>query len=295
MNSAWTDPESIGRLRPSDDDALRAQLRLLQISTGLPVLFGGAVDSHDMILSGFVGTRSSILRNLVISSECGVGGRAIAEQRPISIADYFASDRITHDYDPQVAGEGIESLLAAPVVVRGRTRATIYGGLRVNMPIGDSIAGQVMAGARALAREIEIRDEVDRRVELLENARGAVTGAGGVSASVSEGITESYLALREIAAQTADPALEAQLRAVGEKLRTLTADRAPTVARVQLSERERDVLGYVALGCRNAEIAERLSLSVETVKSYMRNLMAKLEVHSRHEAVVEARRQGLLP
>ncbi|MDH6292549.1 ATP/maltotriose-dependent transcriptional regulator MalT [Rhodococcus opacus] len=40
---------------------------------------------------------------------------------------------------------------------------------------------------------------------------------------------------------------------------------------------------------------ERLSLSVETVRSYMRNLMGKLEVRSRQEAVVEARRQGLLP
>lgn len=295
MNSARAESDPLGRLRPSDNDALRAQLRLLQISTGLPILFGGAVDDHDMVLSGFVGTRSNVLRNLVISSECGVGGRAIAEQRPVVIADYFESDRITHEYDRHVAGEGIESLLAAPVVVRGRTRAAMYGGLRVNASIGDTVAEQVMAGARALAREIEIRDEVDRRVELLENARDAVAGSGRVSASVSEGITESYLALREIAARTPDPALEAQLSAIGEKLRVLTVGDAPTGTGAHLSERERDVLGYVALGCRNAEIAERLSLSIETVKSYMRNLMGKLEVRSRHEAVVEARRQGLLP
>jgi LuxR family transcriptional regulator, regulator of acetate metabolism len=64
---------------------------------------------------------------------------------------------------------------------------------------------------------------------------------------------------------------------------------------VTLSAREFDVLSHVALGCRNAEIADRLSLSVETVKTYMRNLMAKLEVSSRHEAVFEARRRGLLP
>lgn len=148
-----------------------------------------------------------------------------------------------------------------------------------------------MRSARRLAREIEIRDEVDRRVALIDNARAAAPSA--VSASVSEGITESYLALREIAAQTSDPGIEARLREVEEKLRTLTGGAAtPTV---RLSARERDVLAYVALGCRNAEIAERLSLSVETVKSYMRNLMGKLEVGSRHEAVVEARRQGLLP
>ncbi|MDI9899200.1 LuxR C-terminal-related transcriptional regulator [Rhodococcus sp. IEGM 1409] len=63
---------------------------------------------------------------------------------------------------------------------------------------------------------------------------------------------------------------------------------------VVLSPREREVMGYVALGLRNAEIAERLSLSVETIKTYMRNLMGKLDVRSRHEAVVEARRHGLI-
>ncbi|GES36552.1 transcriptional regulator, LuxR family [Rhodococcus aetherivorans] len=290
-NVAATRQGPHAHLRPSDEDALRAELRQLQISTGMPVLFGGTVHGGDMLLSGFVGTRSGILRDLVISSECGLGGKVVAEQRPGAVSDYFNSPQISHEYDREVAGEGIESLLAVPVVVRRRTRAALYGGLRTSLPIGDVVVEQVMRSARRLAREIEIRDEVDRRVALIDNARAAAPSA--VSASVSEGITESYLALREIAAQTSDPGIEARLREVEEKLRTLTGGAAtPTV---RLSARERDVLAYVALGCRNAEIAERLSLSVETVKSYMRNLMGKLEVGSRHEAVVEARRQGLLP
>lgn len=279
-------------LRPSDEDALRSELRFLRSSVGLPVLFGGTVSGGHMRLSGFVGTRGTILRNLVIDAECGLGGRVIAEQRPGAVQDYANSRYITHEYDYEVASEGIESLLAAPVVVRGRTRAALYGGLRANLPIGDVIADAVVRSARKLARQIEIRDEVDRRVTMIENAR--VDYGAHRDVKVSEGITESYLALREIADRMSDETLSAQVHAVEQKLRALAVGEGahPTVS---LSARELEVLAHVALGCRNAEIAERLSLSVETVKSYMRNLMTKLEVRSRHEAVVEARRQGLIP
>lgn len=62
-----------------------------------------------------------------------------------------------------------------------------------------------------------------------------------------------------------------------------------------MSTRETDVLAHLALGCSNAEIADRLSLRPETIKGYVGNLMRKLEVHNRREAVVRARRIGLLP
>ncbi len=69
----------------------------------------------------------------------------------------------------------------------------------------------------------------------------------------------------------------------------------PEPTDVVLSPRETDVLSHVALGCSNAEIAQRLSVGAETVKSYLRSAMSKLDVHSRHEAVVAARKSGLLP
>ncbi|MBM4525959.1 DNA-binding response regulator [Rhodococcus hoagii] len=279
-------------LRPSDEDAIRAELRNLRTSTSLPVLFGGMADGPSMRLSGFVGTRGTLLRDLVIDSACGLGGRVMAEQRPGAVQDYAHSRHITHDYDHEVASEGIESLLAAPVVVRGKTRAAVYGGLRANLPIGDVVAETVMRSARKLAHEIEVRDEVDRRILMIENSRTAPVGHR--DPRVSEGITESYLALRSIADRLDDSALTAEVEAVEQKLRGLTTGPSAP-AEVALSRREFEVLAHVALGCRNAEIAERLGLRLDTIKSYMRNIMTKLEVHSRHEAVVEARRQGLIP
>ncbi len=62
-----------------------------------------------------------------------------------------------------------------------------------------------------------------------------------------------------------------------------------------LSARERDVLACVALGWTNAEVASDLELTTETVKSYLRSAMRKLRAHSRLEAVVTARRYGLMP
>ncbi|MFC6932444.1 response regulator transcription factor [Actinomadura yumaensis] len=49
------------------------------------------------------------------------------------------------------------------------------------------------------------------------------------------------------------------------------------------------------MGCTNAEAAQRLGLLPETVKSYLRSAMRKLDSHTRLEAVSTARRAGLLP
>jgi LuxR family maltose regulon positive regulatory protein len=61
-----------------------------------------------------------------------------------------------------------------------------------------------------------------------------------------------------------------------------------------LSEREREVLGLIAAGLSNREIAEQLFITVGTVKRHAHNLYGKLEVSSRTEAVARARELGLL-
>ncbi len=60
-----------------------------------------------------------------------------------------------------------------------------------------------------------------------------------------------------------------------------------------LSSRELDVLRLVTEGLTNQEIAEKLVLSVETIKTHMRHIMEKLRVSDRTQAAVKAMREGL--
>jgi DNA-binding NarL/FixJ family response regulator len=71
--------------------------------------------------------------------------------------------------------------------------------------------------------------------------------------------------------------------------------RSSTRANVaQLTTRELDVLGLVATGLRNGEIAERLVLSRRTVDHHVSAILRKLDARTRGEAVAEAARLGVL-
>ncbi len=62
----------------------------------------------------------------------------------------------------------------------------------------------------------------------------------------------------------------------------------------QLTIRERDVLRHVALGRSNHEIASALHIGDETVKTHVGNLLAKLQVENRSQAIVQALKRGLV-
>ena len=63
---------------------------------------------------------------------------------------------------------------------------------------------------------------------------------------------------------------------------------------VNLTARELESLDLIARGYTYAEIAKLLDLSISTVQTHVKNLYAKLSVHSRGEAVFEAHKLGLL-
>jgi two-component system nitrate/nitrite response regulator NarL len=84
---------------------------------------------------------------------------------------------------------------------------------------------------------------------------------------------------------------------LGEILRELRADarRASQAddSLGMLSKREREVLLAMMDGKRGSQIAADLTISADTVRTHIRNIFAKLDVHSRLEAVRAARAAGL--
>jgi DNA-binding NarL/FixJ family response regulator len=71
-----------------------------------------------------------------------------------------------------------------------------------------------------------------------------------------------------------------------------TAAPAPQVFS-QLTDREREVLELVAQGRANASIAARLGLSQKTIRNHVSNILTKLQVADRAQAIVQARDAGL--
>ncbi|MET9390896.1 helix-turn-helix transcriptional regulator [Streptomyces sp. NPDC006624] len=267
----------------SDAVEIRNALLRLRRATGLPVAFGGLLEAgRQMRISELSGTATDALRSLVVTSGQGLGGKTVALSRPCVVTDYSASRRITHEYDAPVALEGLRSVLAVPVVVRHRVRGVLYGALRAARPLGGRTLDAAVEAARDVERALVVRDEARTL------AGGAGPGAGW------EQVREAHAALRALAPRIADPELRAELLGACALLTADTGEPGRPV-RVRLAPREVDVLACVADGATNAVAAERLGVTPETVKGYLRSAMRKLRARTRGEAVVAARRAGWLP
>jgi DNA-binding NarL/FixJ family response regulator len=110
-----------------------------------------------------------------------------------------------------------------------------------------------------------------------------------------EALLEALALLDGLGARQTAQRLRRQLRRRG----TLRVPRGPIRATAAnpagLTGRQVEVLGLLAEGLSDAEIAARLSLSTKTVSHHVSAVLAKLGVTSRHRAVAAARRLGVAP
>ncbi|MBS1906992.1 MAG: helix-turn-helix transcriptional regulator [Actinobacteria bacterium] len=276
----------------SDADLVAQAVRELIRRTRFPVAFGGLLSRGEVPVTTIVGSRTRSLEGLRVQLQRGLGGRAMTELRPRMTRDYGSSQQITHDYDGFVLGEGLRTLLAIPVIVGGRPRGVLYAGAWDDAPPGGVTTAPALQIADALAGELRIREEVDRRFRSVS----APTPPASLSAAHREQLRESFAELRAIAALVQDQAVRERIGDVERRLLALSAPSPlPHTAEVHLSPRELDVLSCAALGQTNARIAEELGLRESTVKAYLGTAMAKLDAPTRHAAVARARRDGLIP
>ncbi len=115
-----------------------------------------------------------------------------------------------------------------------------------------------------------------------------VSGAGSISPNAARAAGAAGFVSKDWSAADITMAVRMVARGVTVFEPGAAAPRGP-----DLSEREREVLGLIAAGSTNREIAERLYLSPHTIKEYTSSLYRKLEVRNRAEAARRAEQLGL--
>lgn len=142
----------------------------------------------------------------------------------------------------------------------------------------DSVLSSVEAGALGYIHKDFTPDNIAGTILEMK------AGASPISPMIARRVLAKYRAMHQIDQQPIAPAPEA-LPSAGE----------PSPAgRGLLSAREQEVLELIARGFSYGEISRLKAVSVHTIQSHIKNLYAKLAVHSRSEAVYEATRMGLL-
>ena len=182
----------------------------------------------------------------------------------------------------------------------------------INLQRDMMLAGAAATGGEALKRFFELRPDValvDLQLpdmsgfDLIKKIKDKSPNARIIVLSSHEGDVDIQRAL-EAGAQgyvakgiVRDELLET-IRSVHAGKRRLPAAVAQKLAEHMadepISPRELEVLSLMTAGKRNKEIASELSIAEDTVKMHVRNILSKLQVNDRTEAVTVALRRGII-
>lgn len=256
----------------------------MQRASGLPLAFGGpvATDRKSFTIHSLHGTRTRSLAQLKVTHGEGMGGRVLAERRPLMVDDYFNEDRITQRYHQVCAPEDLRTVLGLPVMVQGAPQLIVYLSARQFVRVEDRVLDAVQQIAQSMGRELLIENEVQRRV-------AAAQRSGPPTPLVDELFDE----LLSIAQSSDDPWTRVRL----EELIAARVVRSPEIESADsspLTAREAEVLRWVERGLTNAQIAEECGLLLNTIKSYVKSAIAKTQAANRIQAARAARRHGWL-
>jgi len=195
--------------------------------------------------------------------------------------------------------DDVVMVLARILIAQGNLAkaATLLGRLLEKAESGSHTA-RIIEISVLQALTFQAQDCMDQAVDALERAIALAEPGGYVRVFTDEGPPMARLLYGALAHSTA-PDYVRQLLASFPDAEPQQASVSETqVSNAELieplSERELEILGLVAVGLTNPEIASKLYLSLNTVKVHTRNIYGKLGVHNRTQAVARARALGIL-
>ncbi|RBQ21666.1 DNA-binding response regulator [Spongiactinospora rosea] len=183
--------------------------------------------------------------------------------------------------DIEVVGQAGDGAEAVEIVAAHAPDVLL---LDLRMPVLDGLGALELLAERGLAVRVLVLTSVSDRADVAPAMRAGA--AGFLYKDVDPG--SLVQAIRAVAAGQvllAPEAARAVLDGGGPVPATQTAG--------PLTEREREVLGLIAAGRSNREIARELSVAEKTVKTHVSNVLMKLGVQDRTQAALYAVRHGM--
>ena len=164
--------------------------------------------------------------------------------------------------------------------------------LDVRMPKGTGIEACAAIKDVAPSAKIIMLTISDEEADLYDAIKAGATGYLLKEISIDE-VADAVRAVYD-GQSLISPSMASKLLTEFALMAKRTNDRRNQVPTPRLTERELEVLKLVARGLNNRDIAKELFISENTVKNHIRNILEKLQLHSRMEAVVYAVREKLL-
>lgn len=221
----------------------------------------------------------------------------------LTIGDVAAAARWAQEYglrihhEPSLSYEFMNRALARVLIAQGRSDEALQlldRLLKVTEAVGAMGRAIEILVLQALARQAQ--GEHDQALTALERALTLAEPEGYVRTFIDEGEPMGQL-LRQAAARGI--ALTYVSRLLAELERDMRERRRATASALSslvepLSERELEVLRLLTAHLSSTEIAGELFISVNTVRTHIKSIYGKLNVHSRKDAVQRAQELGLL-